>query len=184
MVFGKSLDMVSLDLTSSFIKNVLYTKMALGKGYQPFTVYKFRTMYQGADKVFEEVVRSNGLNSTGQVNHDPRTTPLGKLLRHFFADETPQLYNIARREMKLVGIRPKTSKEWEMYPEEHMQRSLQERPGLLPPAYYEPGLGSFEEKIRAEERYMDLYEKYGQDADVEYRNGIICNLLFRGVRGK
>jgi lipopolysaccharide/colanic/teichoic acid biosynthesis glycosyltransferase len=74
---------------------VLFTQRRIGKGGAPFTMYKLRTM------------AALGLvESRATVIRDPRITPLGKLLRRFRIDELPQLINVLRGEMSLIGPRP------------------------------------------------------------------------------
>jgi lipopolysaccharide/colanic/teichoic acid biosynthesis glycosyltransferase len=66
-------------------------------GGRPFTIYKFRTMYQGAE---------NGTGAVWASADDPRITPVGKVLRQYRLDELPQLINVFRGDMNLVGPRP------------------------------------------------------------------------------
>ena len=66
-------------------------------GGRPFTIYKFRTMYQDAE---------NGTGAVWAAADDPRITPVGKVLRQYRLDELPQLINVLRGDMNLVGPRP------------------------------------------------------------------------------
>jgi len=86
---------VAIKLTSR--GPVLYSQERVGKGGRLFRVYKFRTMIDGAEKHVGPVLASKD---------DDRVTPLGRILRRTRLDELPQLYNILRGDMSLVGPRP------------------------------------------------------------------------------
>lgn len=86
---------------------VLYRQIRLGQDRQPFTLLKFRTMVDGADRMMENVIHLN--TASGPLfksKADPRITWVGRLLRRTFIDEVPQLVNVLRGEMSLVGPRP------------------------------------------------------------------------------
>lgn len=86
---------------------VLYRQRRVGKDWQEFTLLKFRTMVNGAEAMRAEVC---GLNQASgplfKAAHDPRVTAVGRVLRSTFIDELPQLINVLRGEMSLVGPRP------------------------------------------------------------------------------
>jgi len=87
----------------------VFRQQRLGKGGAPFTICKFRTMYDGADARFLELVERQGDNTGGMFvkdRADPRITPFGQRLRRFSLDELPQLINVVRGDMSLVGPRP------------------------------------------------------------------------------
>lgn len=79
---------------------ILFCQERMGKNRNAFMIYKFRTMYHGAAET------GPGVTQAG----DPRLTPLGRFLRKYKVDEIPQLYNVVRGEMSLVGPRPKLAK--------------------------------------------------------------------------
>lgn len=87
----------------------IFRQQRLGKAGDPFTICKFRTMYDGADARFLELVERQGENAGGmfvKLRDDPRITPVGQWLRRFSLDELPQLINVVRGDMSLVGPRP------------------------------------------------------------------------------
>ena len=109
---------------------VLFKQTRVGKNGQPFVLYKFRTMRIGAEEEQEKLAALN--EATGpifKIRHDPRLTRVGRVLRRSSLDELPQLYNVLRGEMSLVGPRPPLPKEVEQYQEWHKKR-LEIAPGL------------------------------------------------------
>ena len=109
---------------------VLYKHTRIGKDCKPFQFYKFRTMYVGTDDTVhrdfvEEFIRSDGDQSEQKIRKitdDPRVTPIGRLLRKTSLDELPQLFNVLRGEMSLVGPRPCLPYELEQYKDWHRRR--------------------------------------------------------------
>ena len=83
----------------------------MGRGGRPFWCLKFRTMVADAEERLRELEARN--ESAGgvlfKIRHDPRVTPLGRFLRRTSLDELPQLFNVLRGEMSLVGPRPPSS---------------------------------------------------------------------------
>lgn len=109
---------------------VLFRQVRVGRGGQPFTLLKFRSMRSGADR--EQLLlagRSDARGPIFKMRDDPRRTRLGRLLRRTSLDELPQLWNVLRGEMSLVGPRPPLPSEVQRYEEWHKRR-LEVAPGL------------------------------------------------------
>ncbi len=108
---------------------VLFTQMRTGKGGHRFYMYKFRSMVPNAEELKSEYAHLNELKWPDfKITHDPRITPIGRFLRKTSLDELPQLFNVLRGEMSLVGPRP-TSFGPETYKLWHTHR-LDVIPGL------------------------------------------------------
>jgi lipopolysaccharide/colanic/teichoic acid biosynthesis glycosyltransferase len=112
---------------------VLFRQRRIGRNGVPFTMVKFRTMRAGR---YEEVVNDPELWSA-YVAHDHKLppelaafTPIGQLLRRLNLDELPQLWNVLRGEMSLVGVRPIEATQLELRPSASQQRYCAMRPGL------------------------------------------------------
>ncbi|HSZ69029.1 MAG TPA: sugar transferase [Solirubrobacteraceae bacterium] len=103
----------------------LFHSMRQGIGERPFACLKFRTMYLDAEHRQADL---EGLNEASgalfKIRDDPRTTPIGRLLRRFSLDELPQLVNVLRGEMSLVGPRPLPERDFEQLDEWHRKRYL------------------------------------------------------------
>ena len=102
----------------------------VGKGGQPFTCYKFRTMVQNAEDLLPELMKRRGQTDVlFKDKDDPRRTKVGRVLRKLSIDELPQLWNVLRGEMSLVGPRPPLPREVERYEAWHRKR-LEAPPGM------------------------------------------------------
>lgn len=109
---------------------VFYRQPRVGKDGQPFEMYKFRSMVADADARLTELRDANEADGPlFKMHDDPRVTPLGKWMRKFSVDEFPQLINVIKGEMSLVGPRPPLEHETREYTE-HDWRRLEVVPGM------------------------------------------------------
>lgn len=99
---------------------VIYRQERIGRHGQPFRLYKFRSMYTDADK-------KGLLITVGE--RDPRITPVGYFLRKYKLDELPQLLNVLKGEMSIVGPRPEVKRYVDLYTADQL-RILNVRPGI------------------------------------------------------
>jgi exopolysaccharide biosynthesis polyprenyl glycosylphosphotransferase len=109
---------------------VLYRQERVGCDGLPFTIYKFRTMVRGADALRSLLDHRNEASGLlFKMRNDPRVTRVGRWLRRFSIDELPQLINVMKGDMSLVGPRPPIPSEVAQYEDWHRDR-LQVRPGI------------------------------------------------------
>ena len=113
---------------------ILLRQIRVGKGGREFVCYKFRSMYQDAEQRLAELLHCNEVDAGSnhrlfKMKDDPRRTRVGRLIRRASLDELPQLINIVRGEMSLVGPRPPVPVEVAEYEDWHRQRLLV-TPGL------------------------------------------------------
>jgi exopolysaccharide biosynthesis polyprenyl glycosylphosphotransferase len=104
---------------------ILYRSVRRGIGQRPFDCLKFRTMHTDADELqadLEELNEASG--ALFKIREDPRLTPVGRLLRRFSLDELPQLVNVLRGDMSLVGPRPLPERDYTMLDDWHRKRYL------------------------------------------------------------
>ena len=138
---------------------VLYSQQRCGLNGRRFTLRKFRTMYVGSDSRLEEVAHLNEVHGPAfKARHDPRVTPVGRLLRRLSLDELPQLYNVLRGDMSLVGPRPPLPDEVEHY-ERWQRRRLSMKPGItgLWQVSGRAGLDDFNRWIALDLAYIDQW---------------------------
>lgn len=110
---------------------VLFKQQRSGQNGAPFTLYKFRTMITNAEQFKHELEAMNEMSGpVFKVTNDPRITRLGKILRRYSLDELPQLLNILRGEMSLVGPRPLPVDEVRRFNDLAHRRRLSVKPGI------------------------------------------------------
>ncbi len=106
---------VAIRLTSS--GPVFYSQSRVGRGGVPFRFFKFRTMVEGADQMVDELADHNDCDGVlFKMHRDPRITTIGRWLRRLSLDELPQLLNVLRGDMSIVGPRPALPSEVANYP--------------------------------------------------------------------
>jgi lipopolysaccharide/colanic/teichoic acid biosynthesis glycosyltransferase len=104
---------------------VIYRSLRPGIGALPFHCFKFRTMYRDADQRQADLEPLNEASGAlFKIRDDPRMTPVGRFLRRFSLDELPQLFNVVRGEMSLVGPRPLPERDFERLEDWHKKRYL------------------------------------------------------------
>lgn len=98
---------------------MIYTSKRVGKDGKVFNFYKFRSMVDNAENELENLLEQNEIEGgvIFKMKEDPRVTKFGKFLRKTSLDELPQLFNILKGDMSLVGPRPCTVREYELYSE-------------------------------------------------------------------
>jgi exopolysaccharide biosynthesis polyprenyl glycosylphosphotransferase len=110
---------------------IFFRQQRSGLNGRPFTIYKFRTMVTDAEQRKHELAAMNEMDGpVFKMTKDPRITPLGKILRKFSIDEFPQLFNVLRGEMSLVGPRPLPVDEVKRFNDFAHRRRLSVKPGL------------------------------------------------------
>ena len=156
-----------------------YIQVRIGQNGIPFGLYKFRSMR----------IDTEGLKIT--VGKDPRITKIGSIIRKYKLDELPQLINIIKGEMSVVGPRPETPNYVELYSEEQ-KKVLKVKPGLTDYAslYYIDESRILSERDNPEKAYIEevmpaklmLNQKYIQDASFWIDMKIIFKTIFKILR--
>jgi exopolysaccharide biosynthesis polyprenyl glycosylphosphotransferase len=110
---------------------VMFRQQRSGLNGAPFTIFKFRTMVTNAEQKQHELAAMNEMRGpVFKVSNDPRITRVGKFLRRYSIDELPQLFNVLRGEMSLVGPRPLPVDEVKRFHDLAHRRRLSVKPGL------------------------------------------------------
>ena len=135
---------------------VFFRQERAGQGGAPFVVLKFRTMVRDAEALLVDLVPFDKLEDPMfKLRADPRITRVGRLLRRTSIDELPQLINVLRGQMSIVGPRPEQADLVERYRPEHRFR-LELKPGITGPMQvYGRGELSFEERLAVEREYVE-----------------------------
>jgi len=141
-------------MTAIFIKlndngPVFFAQERMGKGFEKFKLLKFRTMIVNADKTGEAITKGE----------DPRITGIGKFLRYYKLDELPQLINVLKGEMSMVGPRPEVEKYVAVFKDQY-QQILTIKPGITDYATLQ---------FRNEEEILNEYE----DTHEGYMKGVL-----------
>ncbi len=144
---------------------IIFRQQRVGKHGKLFTCYKFRTMVPDAEQRRKELIRHNEADGPlFKMRADPRVTRIGRWLRRTSLDELPQLYNVLRGDMSLIGPRPALPEEVARYEPWHHRR-LAVLPGLacLPQALGRSEI-SFDEQVR-----LDIYYAENWSLSLDFR---------------
>lgn len=135
---------------------VFFSQKRVGKNGKEFYMYKFRSMVVNAEELKEKLAAQNEMSGPMfKMKDDPRVTKVGKFIRKTSIDELPQLWNVLKGDMSLVGPRPSLPKEVAQF-EEWMYRRLEVKPGLT--CYWQvSGRNNidFEDWMKLDIRYVD-----------------------------
>lgn len=134
---------------------VFFSQQRIGKDGKPFSMYKFRSMVSNAEELLAQLLPHNEISGhMFKMKNDPRITKVGRFIRRTSLDELPQLYNVLRGDMSLVGPRPPLPREVEAYSPRHWQR-LSVIPGCTG-LWQVSGRNSvgFEEMVRLDLEYI------------------------------
>jgi lipopolysaccharide/colanic/teichoic acid biosynthesis glycosyltransferase len=153
----------------------------IGKDGNLINIYKLRTMHPYSEYIQKDIFETNQLKKGGKINSDFRITNWGKLLRRFWIDEIPMLWNWLRGDVKLIGVRPLSRHYFSLYPEELQRLRIKHKPGLIPP-FYADMPETLEEITASERAYLLAYEKAPLRTDLRYFSRSIYNILFRSAR--
>lgn len=157
---------------------VFYTATRIGFKGQQFQCWKFRTMVAQADQLKENLRQRNQRQGAFfKIADDPRITCMGRILRRYSLDELPQLWNVVRGDMSLVGPRPHPVDDFERYELEHLQR-LEVTPGLTGlwqvTARHDP---SFDRSVALDREYIASWSLW-----LDFK--ILCKTLGVVLRGE
>jgi exopolysaccharide biosynthesis polyprenyl glycosylphosphotransferase len=130
-VLAPSFAIIALVVRFTSPGGVFFIQERIGLHRRRFPMFKFRTMYSGAEQRLLELAKQNEVaGPVFKIRNDPRITPLGRFLRRTSLDELPQLLNVVRGEMSLVGPRPLPVRDYKGFTEDWHRRRFSVRPGL------------------------------------------------------
>jgi exopolysaccharide biosynthesis polyprenyl glycosylphosphotransferase len=158
IVLAPLLAAIALAIRLSDHGPALFRQTRVGKDERLFTVYKFRTMVRDAEKQKSALMAQNeGDGLLFKMKRDPRVTPVGTWLRRYSLDELPQLLNVLRGDMSLVGPRPALPEEAAAY-DYYVRRRLAVKPGVTG-LWQIKGRSNlpWEEAVRLDVRYVEQW---------------------------
>ena len=110
---------------------VLFRQTRVGLNKRQFQIYKFRTMIANAEQTQNELLPMNEMaGPVFKITNDPRVTPLGRMLRKTSIDELPQLFNVLKGEMSLVGPRAMSLRDYQLFDQDWQRRRFSVKPGI------------------------------------------------------
>jgi lipopolysaccharide/colanic/teichoic acid biosynthesis glycosyltransferase len=177
VVLSPLLVIIGLSVMLESPGGAVFRQARVGRGGKCFTCWKFRTMQRGADSMLVALLAQNEANEfVFKMKDDPRRTRVGRLLRKTSLDELPQLWNVLRGDMSLVGPRPPTVVEVLRYDERHLQR-LRATPGItgLWQVTLRGRRHEFIDMVELDVRYADEFSFTG---DLKILLGTIPTVLF------
>lgn len=135
---------------------IFFKQTRMTKGGKEFQMYKFRSMCEGAEEQLEELLDQNEMEGPAfKMENDPRVTKFGRFIRKTSIDELPQLLNIIKGDMSIIGPRPPLAREVEEYTEYHMHR-LDVKTGLscYRECYGRSNIHDFDEWVESDLKYI------------------------------
>ena len=122
-----------IHILNNDFNSIFFNQLRVGKDNKMFKMYKFRTMIPDAEEVLKEMLKDKKYKKEWNENHkfenDPRITKIGNLLRKSSLDEIPQILNIIKGDMSIIGPRPVTQEEVDAY-KKNKNKLVSVRPGL------------------------------------------------------
>lgn len=141
--------------------------------------YKFRTMHPYSEYIQKYVFdRRGGMNIADKSDDDFRITGWGRLMRKYWLDELPMLYNWLHGDVKLVGVRPLSRTMFDTYPKDLQDKRTRCKPGLIPPFYVDHP-NDFDALCASENKYLDEYFEHPFRTDVRYFFLTVRSILFK-----
>jgi len=155
----------------------------IGKDGKMIYVYKFRTMYPYSEYLQEYLIEKFGYDSegNGKLMNDFRVTRYGKIMRKYWIDELPQLINVLKGEMNIVGVRPLSQVRYDEFPDDLKNERIKYKPGCIPP-YVSLRMTDEKANIEAERIYIKDKSQHPFWTDIKYFYLAIYNILIKKVR--
>jgi lipopolysaccharide/colanic/teichoic acid biosynthesis glycosyltransferase len=179
-VIAKKVKEPVFDMNPSY--GALYKMPRLGKNGKTIGVYKFRTMHPYAEYLQDYILNVHGYASSGKPANDFRLTPWGKFFRRYWLDELPQLINLIKGDLKLVGVRPISKRYAEDIPKDLLTLRLKQKPGCIPPYVSLNMKGNVKDVLEAEKTYLLEKTRHPYTTDTKYFFKAIFNIIFKHKR--
>jgi len=153
----------------------------VGKQGKVIGVYKFRTMHPYAEYLQDYILKRNGYSPIGKPAQDFRLTSWGKFMRKYWLDELPQLINVLKGEMGLVGVRPISKRFLAEYPEDLKLKRFKYKPGCVPP-YVALLKQDVNQYLDSERIYLDEKERHPVSTDIKFFVKAVSNIITHKIK--
>ncbi|MBI3720852.1 MAG: sugar transferase [Sphingobacteriales bacterium] len=153
-----------------------------GKNGTPINIYKLRTMYPYSEYIQEYIVKNNGYSETGKPNNDFRLLPYAKIIRKLYIDEIPQLFNLCRGDINIIGFRPLSQVGLQYLPLDIQEERKKYKPGLIPPQIA-LRLTGVEGVVKAERTYLADLKNGTLKTNFKYFFKAVFNLITMRAKG-
>ena len=141
---------------------LFFKQLRVGRNGRLFYIYKLRSMYADAEEHKSELMNDNKMDGLMfKMDDDPRITKVGKVIRKYSIDELPQFFNVVKGDMSIIGTRPPTVDEFEMYESRHKRR-LSMRPGItgMWQVSGRSNIQNFEDVVELDCKYIDEWSPW------------------------
>lgn len=171
--------------TKSIVKNPSYHPIVklnrVGFNGEIIQIHKFRTMHPYSEFLQKDIFEENELDIKGKFKDDFRITSWGKIMRKFWIDELPQIYDWIQGRLNFVGVRAISEHYFSLYPKSHQEFRIKFKPGIIPP-YYADLPETLDEIVQSERKYLIQKEKSPLKTDIKYAFIAFYNIIFKGAR--
>lgn len=168
------------DMNPSY--GLLFKMPRVSKGGKIIKVYKFRTMHPYAEYLQDYILQLNGYSETGKPADDFRLTPWGKWMRRYWIDEIPQIINLLKGDLKLVGVRPISMRYLQDIPEDLRRLRVLHKPGCIPPYVALNRSSNVVAVLDAEREYLLEKMRAPYTTDTRYFFKALYNIVVKNKR--
>jgi hypothetical protein len=160
---------------------LIFSMNRIGKHGKLIKVYKVRTMHPYSEFLQDFIVKRNGYNHLGKPANDFRLTAWGKIFRKLWLDEIPQIINVIKGDLALVGVRPLSQVRYNQFPEDLKEERIKHKPGCIPP-YVSLCMPDSKENIEAERIYLREMTYDPHFNNLKYFLMAVYNILANKIR--
>ncbi|NHZ84754.1 MAG: hypothetical protein GWP19_02615 [Planctomycetia bacterium] len=176
---AKKVKTVSNVANPSYHPIVKLTRVGYNK--ELIKIHKFRTMHPYSEFLQKDIYEENELDARGKFKNDFRITSWGRIMRKFWIDELPQIYDWIQGRINLVGVRALSEQYFSLYPKELQDLRTRFKPGIIPPFYVDLP-EDLNDIFKSEERYLKQKINAPLRTDLKYGLKALINIIFKGAR--
>lgn len=161
---------------------LIFKMKRVGKNGKLFNIYKFRTMHPYSEYIQDYVMQQQGFSTSGKFDSDFRITPWGRWMRKYWIDEIPQIFNVLKGDMRLVGVRPVSEGYFNILPKDIRKNRVKFKPGCIPPYVSLNFKSSVEGVLDSERRYLEAKKTNPYTTDIKFLFYALVNIFLKGKR--